>query len=347
MIVTQHATESDVVSNDRQGPEQINADGGSGDTLHVVLGTGQVGTAIARVVRGRGREDGDETSIRMVSRSGARPAELDPSVEIVAADLSDAESAVAACRGASVVYFTAQPPYTEWPERFPPLLEGAIAGAAAADATLVVADNCYMYGPVDGPLTEDLPYSATTRKGRTRAAMAERVLTAHADGDVRATIGRASDFYGPGVTDSSVGERVFEPVLAGKTVYLLGDPDAPHTYAYIDDFARGLIVLGEHEEALGDAWYVPSGPTTTAREFVQMVGNAAGTDVSVRRLPSWLFRIVSRFDATMAEVREMLYVFEEPFVLDHSKYEAAFGADPTPHEDAIEATVEWFRTRGE
>jgi nucleoside-diphosphate-sugar epimerase len=177
--------------------------------------------------------------------------------------------------------------------------------------------------------------------------MAERVLTAHADGEVRATIGRASDFYGPGVTDSTVGERVFEPVLAGKTVSLLGDPDAAHTYTYIDDFARGLITLGESDEALGDAWHVPSGPPQSAREFVELVGDAAGRDPSIRRLPSWLFKIVSRFDATMAEVREMLYIFEEPFVLDHSKYEMAFGADPTPHAEAIEATVEWYRSRDE
>ena len=81
------------------------------------------------------------------------------------------------------------------------------------------------YGPTDGkPMTEDLPLAATTVKGRTRAAMTDELLTAAADGRVRVAIGRASDFFGPGVTQgSTLGERVFGNALAARRADFIGD----------------------------------------------------------------------------------------------------------------------------
>jgi len=54
------------------------------------------------------------------------------------------------------------------------------------------------------PMTEDLPLSATTVKSRTRASMTADVLAAGKAGRVRSAIGRASDFFGPGVTEGSM-----------------------------------------------------------------------------------------------------------------------------------------------
>jgi hypothetical protein len=42
---------------------------------------------------------------------------------------------------------------------------------------------------------------------------------------------------------------------------------------------------------------------------------------------------------------ELSYQFDEPFVLDTSKYESTFGAGGTPLADAIAATVTWYRTQ--
>ena len=304
---------------------------------HVILGTGPLGLSLARTLS---EQDED---VRAVNRSGEAP--LPAGIAVQQADLSVAEEAGQAIDDASIVYFCVQPAYTDWPALFPPLLDNAIDAAEQTGARLVVADNCYMYGPTDEQLTEDLPYEATGRKGRTRAAMARTALEAHESGRVDVTIGRASDFYGPHVTISSVGERVFANALAGKSISVLGNPDTLHTYTYIDDFAQALVTLGEHEKALGEAWHVPAAETITTREFVELVRKSTGTDSRLRPMPSWLFRAVSTFSGELKELRETMYIFEEPFVVDHSKFADTFGADPTPHEKAIEQTLDWYRSR--
>ena len=45
----------------------------------------------------------------------------------------------------------------------------------------------------------------------------------------------------------------------------------------------------------------------------------------------------------MRELNEVLFEFEEPFVVDSSAYGSTFGVSATNLDDAIMATVEWFR----
>lgn len=305
--------------------------------LHVVFGAGQVGAAIARALSARGGR------VRVVSRRGR--AEVPAGVEVARGDASDPADARQASRGGVVVYGTAQPPYTRWPEEFPPILDGVIEAAAATGARLVWADNLYMYGPHHGPLTEDLPYRATGRKGLTRARMAETLMAAHRSGKVRATIGRASNFYGPGVRDSVVGQGAFGSALDGKAAQVLGNPDTLHTYTFVEDFARALIILGEREEALGEIWHVPNAETLTTRRFIEMVYEEAGRSPKLRAAPGLGIRLLAPFNANMRETKEILYEFEEPFVVDHSKFERAFGADATPHREAIRRTLDWYRRK--
>ena len=175
--------------------------------------------------------------------------------------------------------------------------------------------------------------------------MADSLLKAHADGRVRAAIGRGSDFYGPHALNSTVGQRVFARLLTGKPAQVLGDPDAVHTVTFIDDFARGLVTLGSRDEALGEVWHVPNAETVALRRFVQLIGEVVGRGGKVRATPSWMLGIGGLFDPDLRALREVLYQSEQPWVVDHSKFRRAFGADPTPHREGIRATVEWFRAR--
>jgi nucleoside-diphosphate-sugar epimerase len=307
------------------------------EDLHVVLGTGPLGLAVSRHLDARGDR------VRAVSASGR--ADLPETVEVIAANVAETHGAKRACDGASVIYHCVNPPYAKWPTLHPPLMSAIIDGATSAGATLVFGDNLYAYGPVDGPLTEDLPQRARGPNGRVRADIADELLQAHRDGRIRAAIGRGSDFFGPNARLSTVGDRVFARAIAGKPAQVLGDPDVPHTVTFIEDFARALVTLGEREEALGQVWHVPSPETVTMRRFVQMVFDAAGRSTRLRAVPRWVIALAALFDPTLRAVREQLYQSERPWVLDSSKFERAFGWRATPLPDAVATTVAWFQDR--
>jgi nucleoside-diphosphate-sugar epimerase len=303
--------------------------------LHVVFGTGPVGMSVMDELLQRDKR------VRMVNRSGK--ASVPEGVEVVGGNAADPTFTREASEGASIVYFALNPPYNKWPELFPPLQAGVLEGAASAGAKLIAMENLYMYGPTDDrPLTEDLPYAPNTRKGTVRARMSEELMQAHTSGRVRVAIGRASDFFGPHVLASAAGEQVFGRAVEGKSAQVAGDPDQPHTYTYAPDIGRGLVIFGESEEALGQVWHLPSPETLTTRQFVEMIFEEVGKPARVQAAPKIVLRALGLFNPGM---REMLYEFEEPFVVDHSKFEQAFGKHATPLKEAIGETVRWYRSK--
>ncbi|MGH8730342.1 MAG: NAD-dependent epimerase/dehydratase family protein [Burkholderiales bacterium] len=307
--------------------------------LHVVFGTGPLGLAVMRDLRRRGR------SVRMINRSSRVKFAKDPQTEVGGANAVDPAQAREVCEGAAVVYHCVGLPYSRWTE-FPAIAAGIVEGAVAAGAKLVYGDNLYMYGAVDGAMTEERPYAATTKKGRIRAAIARSLLDAHQAGRVRVAIGRGSDFFGPFATDAAMmGSRVFGRALAGKSAQVVGDPDRLHSFTFIDDFGKALVTLGEREEALGRAWHVPSPPAMTTRQFVEAIYRTLGKPVKMSRAPRLAVALAGLFDANARELKEMLYQFERDFVMDSSRFEKTFGMAPTPQHEAIRQTLEWYRAR--
>ena len=307
--------------------------------LYVVFGAGQVGRVLAALLAERG------VTVRVVSRR--RPAGLADGIDWRPADAADLDAASDAAKGAAVIYQCLNAPYAEWPERFPPLQRGVLAAAERAGALLVSLENLYGYGSTGGrPMTEDLPLAATTVKGRTRAAMTGELLAAAEAGRVRIAIGRASDFFGAGVTQgSTLGERVFGNALAGRRADFIGDADLPHTYSYVPDIAAGLVTLGTDARAAGQVWHLPGPQTVTTRALLDLVAAQVGRPVGVRSVPKLAVRVIGLINPMMRGLAEMSYQFDEPFMLDTSKFESVFGAAGTPLAAAIATTVAWYRTQ--
>ena len=307
--------------------------------LHVVFGAGQVGRTLVSQLAAQ------DLAVRAVSRN--RPADLSDRVDWRGADASDPAAAAAAAEGASVIYQCLNAPYTDWPARFPPLLRGVLSAAERNGALLVSLENLYGYGPTAGKaMTEDLPLAAATVKGRTRAAMTQELMAAADAGRVRIAIGRASDFFGAGITTgTTLGERVFANAIAGKRADFIGNPDLPHTYSYVPDIAAGLATLGTDERAVGGVWHLPGPETVTTRQLLELVSGDVGHPVGVRTLPKLAVRALGLFNPTLRELVEMSYEFDESFVLDTTKYESTFGNAATPLTAAITATVAWYRDR--
>jgi nucleoside-diphosphate-sugar epimerase len=225
-----------------------------------------------------------------------------------------------------------QPPYDRWAELFPPLMAAVLAGTERAGAKLVMVDNLYMYGPSDGELTEQTPRRATGKKGALRIRIEEQLMTAPA----RVAIGRLSDYYGTGGSNSSLVKTVLEPALKGRTMRWLGSLDQPRTLHYLDDAARGLLVLADNDRADGEVWHLPAAPPITGREFTALVNAHLERPVKVTTMSRLMLRIGGLFSAPARETAEVFYQWDRPFVSSHAKFEAAFGPILlTPHDDAL------------
>ncbi|MGW4689374.1 NAD-dependent epimerase/dehydratase family protein [Streptomyces sp. NPDC004244] len=306
--------------------------------LHVVVGFGPAGAATARLLAAQGH------AVRVVTASGRSP---EPGIEHVALDARDGERLADAAKGATALYGCAAPPYHRWAAEWPALSASLCAAAEASGAVLALLGNLYGYGPVDGPLTEGLPLAATGTKGRVRAAAWERARELHEQGRIRAVEVRASDFFGPGVTDGGhLAARVVPAVLRGKPVSTLGDPDAPHSWTYLPDVAGALVEAAGEERAWGRRWHVPTEPALSVREMVGRLAGRAGTaPVAVRRIPAAVLGAASLFSPLLRELREVRYQFDRPFVVDSTAYEAAFALRATPLDRQVEETVDWWRDR--
>ena len=309
-------------------------------TNHVVLGTGAIGRAIAEELVKRGE------SVRMVNRSGKMD-EVPAGVEVVASDLYDPAKVKEMTRGAKVVYQCAQPNYNQWPEKFPPLQKSILDGVTGSSAKLVLVENLYMYGESNHkPLTEDLPHNAHTRKGKARSEISNAAFAAHRAGKLRVTAGRGSDFFGGwGLPTAVMGERTFYPMLHGKAASLIGNIDVPHTHTYIADFGKALVMLGERSEADGQAWHVPNdNPRVTQREMVKLIAAELGIEPKLSTMGRTMMWIGGLFIPEAKEQIEMMYEFEQPFIVDSSKFEQTFGMQATPMKEALKATVAWYKS---
>jgi len=304
---------------------------------HVILGAGPVGRAVADELVHRHLD----TAPVIVSRSGTTL----PGTSARAADLTDPASAEDALADADIVYQCSQPEYHRWPEEFPALQASIADAATAAGATLVVADNLYGYGPVDGPLHEGLPLVASGRKGHTRAAMWVDLERRHTAGDLAVVAARAADFYGPHVLGSAFGERLFGRLVDGKRPEVPGDPHTRHSVSYVPDVAAAMVRLGAEPETWGRAWHVPHAPAVTGEAFVRLAAEIAGTPTEVAAVGRAKLRLAGLFVPGAREMVEMLHEFDRDFVVDDTAYRSRFDAAPTPLADGIAATVDWYRSR--
>jgi nucleoside-diphosphate-sugar epimerase len=305
---------------------------------HVLFGAGQVGYPLAERLLAAGKR------VRVAKRTAGH---VPPDCEVVLGDAADTTFCVQAARGATTIYHCMNPPYDArvWAEKVPRYMDNLIAAAAQTNARLVVLDNLYMLGRPQGrPLDEDTPINPCSRKGEIRARAAQRLIEAHRRGDIVATSGRASDFYGPGGSLTGLGDFFWPRALAGKTAYSPYPLDAIHTYHYIPDVAAGLAALGCAEaDAFGRPWMLPCAPAGTLRDLVERLARTLGRPIKVAQLPRWILKTMAIAMPLMRELDEMLYQWDEPFVVDDRHFRERFGLGATSTDEGADRTAEWAK----
>jgi nucleoside-diphosphate-sugar epimerase len=300
---------------------------------HVILGAGPIGSGTAKRLVEAGHE------VVVVTRSGSGP----DGATKVQADVADRVRLTEIAAGASTILNALNPPYAKWAEVWPTLHGSIMRAAEATGAGYVLMDNLYGYGRVDGPMREGDAMRATGKKGKVRVAMSDELLSSSR---VRGAVLRASDFWGPTVTDAAMGERVVPRVLTGKSVSVLGDPDAPHSWSYMPDVTRALATLVERPELWGRDWHAPTAPAVGSRQLVAALASAAGVDApKVKTVAGWMLKVGGVAVPLLRELQETAHQFERPFVMDSSAFTEATGQQPTPLAAAAAETVAWWRAR--
>jgi nucleoside-diphosphate-sugar epimerase len=302
--------------------------------MHTILGAGgAVGTELVKALADRRRR------VRLVGRN---PKLIEGADEVVSADLADLTKTVGAVAGSSVVYLLVGLKYDlkVWRELWPRIMSNAIEACKRANAKLIFFDNVYMYGKVNGRMTEETPFSPCSAKGEIRAQIATTLLDEIKTGNLTAIIARSADFYGPHVTTGVPNILVFDKLAQGATASWLVNDSVPHSYTFTPDAAKSLALLADAETAWKQTWHVPTAPNPlTGKAFVQLAAKALGVAPKYRVLGRPLIRIAGWFDADIRESYEMLYQSESEYLFDSTKFTRAFGFTPTSYVEGIRTTA--------
>lgn len=304
--------------------------------LHVVTGAGPVGSTVAQQLADHGHR------VRLLTRSGSGPDH--PLIEKVIADASRPETLVAPITGATAVFHCihgSSYDATTWRAELPKADQAILGVAGEVGAVVVFPESLYSYGPVDRPITEDLPRAASAGKLGVRTELL-RAREASATATVSVA---ASDFYGPAVRMAHAGERMVPTILAGRTMRVVGSLDEPHSFTYVPDLAAAMIVAAQRPDLHNTVLHAPTAPAVTQRELIEEF--AAAAEMASPRMsaaPSWVFRAGGLVSRDMREIAETAYQFAAPFVLDSTRSETLLDLAPTPLAIGAKATVDWWRT---
>ena len=304
-------------------------------TVHVVTGAGPVGSTVAQQLADAGHR------VRLLTRSGSGP--VHPLIERRRVDVSQPAALREAFAGAVAVHHCIHGSAYDarvWRAELPLAERAVLDAAGAVGAVVVFPESLYSYGPVDVPMTEELPRRASGGKLGVRTE-----LLAQRDASTTPTVSvAASDFYGPAVRNAHAGERLVPTVLAGRTMRVLGSLDQPHSFTYVPDLAAAMIAAASRRELWNSFLHAPTAGPVTQRRLVELVAAAGGVRVPrMSAIPARVLGAAGLVSRDMRELAETSYMFSRPFVLDSSASEQRLGLSPTPLEAGLAETVAWWR----
>jgi hypothetical protein len=104
-----------------------------------------------------------------------------------------------------------------------------------------------------------------------------------------------------------------------------------------------VATLGMRDEALGKVWHTPNAEAIPMRRMLDLVFAGTEHKPNYRTAPDWLLTVMGWLNPVMRELKEMVYQFEIPFLIDHSEYDRVFAdVTPPPPAEGIAQTVGWY-----
>jgi len=307
---------------------------------HTILGAGgSIGNPLAEELL-RANE-----TVRLVSRSGYSI----QGAESFVADISSYEETLNGVMGSDVVYVCAGLAYgvKVWTDLWPKIMQNAIDACKKANARLIFFDNVYMYGKVDGEMTETTPYNPCSRKGEIRAKIATMLEAEMKQDNIKAMIARSADLYGPFATKGSVPYILaIDKLMKGKKAQWLVDVTKSHSFTYTLDCARAMRLLSNREECYNQVWHMPTcNPGITGKTFIELAAKEIGVDPRYTVLKKWMLIMAGWFDKAVSESVEMLYQSESGYYFDSTKFNSFFRYHPTNYPEGIHETIEFLKRK--
>jgi nucleoside-diphosphate-sugar epimerase len=295
----------------------------------LVLGAaGRLGRLAAEAFRDAG------WTVSSLLRPGAA-ARAAPGTEPLEVNALDHAAVAAAARGADIVLHALNPQLTDWSRQALPLAYSAINAAEIAGATLMFPGNLYNYdSPLPTVIDERAPMRPTSRKGRLRVAIEDRIAEASERG-ARAVILRAGDYFGGG-HGSWLDLVIAKEIGRGRITYP-GPTGLVHEWAYLPDVAAALVRLAAVRDRLTPlASFGFPGHAVTGHELSRAIARASGQGLQIKRMAWWLIHALRPMVPLCRELSELAYLWHEPHRIDGSRLEAAIGEVPrTPLDLAL------------
>lgn len=301
-----------------------------GKQMQTILGsTGVIGKELAKTLPQY------TNKIRLVSRN---PKKVNDSDELISANLLNSEEILKAVNGSEIVYLTVGLEYDIkiWQRDWPIIMKNVIDVCKKNNSKLVFFDNVYSYGKVDGWMTEESPIKPDSEKGKVRAELTKMIMNEIEQGNLKAIIAKAADFYGPDTPLSFVNIMVFDNFKKGKKAQWMLDVNKKHSFTYTPDAGKGTAILGNTESAYNQIWHLPTNRNVlTGKKFIELAAKAMGVKPDYMVVKKWMLSLLGVFNKVIKENNEMLYQNHSDYLFDSTKFEKAFDYKPISYEEGI------------
>lgn len=279
-------------------------------------------------------------SIRLVGR---HPEKVNASDELMTADLNDREQVNKVVEGSEAVYLMAGLPYNlkTWREQWPRIMENVIFACKNHHAKLIFFDNIYIYGKVNGAITESTPYQPSSHKGKVRLQITQMMMHAWQEGEITGAIVRSADFYGPGADNGLFNMLVLKKLTQKKKAQWLCNDRVRYSMTYTPDAALGTAMVGNSPEAMNQVWHLPtSQENVCANDLITLGAEIAGTSPHHFLMKKWMIKLAGILDSTTKEIVEMLYQYENDYIFDCQKFEQHFKIKAVTYREGIARTLQ-------
>jgi nucleoside-diphosphate-sugar epimerase len=308
-------------------------------TVLVTGGAGYFGSILTDLALARGDR------VRVLDVHEPEPRD---GVEVVVADVRNADAVRAACDGVDLVLNNvAQVPLAKDRDLFWSVNVGGTAnvllGARQAGVRKVVhTSSSAIFGiPDANPVTESTPPKPLEAYGRAKATAEALCRDAVASG-LDVSIVRPRTILGHGRL--GIMAVLFELVAAGAPVFVMGSGDNRYQLVHAEDLADAILRAGDRPRA--QTYNIGATDFGTMRETLEALCEHAGTGSRVRSVPvapaRWGMRALSTAGmAPFAPYHWLLY--SESLWFDTTKAQDELGWSPRhSNVDMVIESYEWF-----